>query len=62
MYFLGFGTKLSNVLSVQERIKLLNEKENTIKNEEYKDELKDIKKIKTYIFQVKIYKINFNCR
>lgn len=46
MYFLGFGTKLSNVLSVQERIKLLNEKENTIKNEEYKDELKDIKKNK----------------
>ena len=57
MYFLGYGTKLSNVLTVQERMKLLHEKEKNRKNEKYKLEVTDIKKNKSIYISSK-YKLN----
>ena len=55
MYYLGsFGTQSkSKVITVQERIKALKEKEKNKKNEEYKAELKDIKKNKAFYISSK---------
>ena len=63
MYYLGsFGTQSkSKVITVQERIKALKEKEKNKKNEEYKAELKDIKKNKAFYIssKYKYYIIQF---
>lgn len=57
MYFLGYGTKLSNVLTVQERMKLLSEKEKNRKNEKYKIEVNETRKNKSIYISSK-YKLN----
>lgn len=57
MYFLGYGTKLSNVLTVQERMKLLSEKEKNRKNEKYKLEVNETRKNKSIYISSK-YKLN----
>lgn len=57
MYFLGYGTKLSNVLTVQERMKLLSEKEKNRKNEKYKLEINETRKNKSIYISSK-YKLN----
>ena len=58
MYYLGFfGNSSSKIVTVQERMRALKEKENIKKNEEYKADLPELKKSKAIYIPSK-YKLN----